>query len=260
VTIIDAHVHIGRFMPPFREGSNDAVADLIDSARSVGISRMVVTSLGNRGYSHYPTPQEFREGNDHVLEAMARFPDILIGFCYVNPRHKEESLDEIERCIVAGGMKGIKLWISQKASDPVVDPVMERAAALGVPVLQHAWYKTTGNYPDESTPADVAEMARRHPTVNIIMAHLHGAGYRGVIDIAPYPNLHVDTSGGDPESTVVEFAVKELGEERVVFGSDAPGRSFGVQLGKVLGADISEAQKDFILYGNMERILKIWLT
>ena len=67
----------------------------------------------------------------------------------------------------------------------------------------------------------------------------------------------VDTSGGDPESTVVEFAVRELGAERIVFGSDAPGRSFGIQLGKVLGADISDETKELILSGNLARLLKI---
>jgi predicted TIM-barrel fold metal-dependent hydrolase len=67
----------------------------------------------------------------------------------------------------------------------------------------------------------------------------------------------VDTSGGDPETWLVEFAVRELGLERVVFGSDAPGRAFGVQLGKVTGAALTKREKEMILYKNMERILKL---
>ena len=38
--------------------------------------------------------------------------------------------------------------------------------------------------------------------------------------------------------------------ERVVFGSDATGRSFTSQLAKVYGADITEDERDKILYGN----------
>ena len=34
---------------------------------------------------------------------------------------------------------------------------LERAVALRVPVLQHAWIKTTGNLVGESFPADVAD-------------------------------------------------------------------------------------------------------
>ena len=53
-----------------------------------------------------------------------------------------------------------------------------------------------------------------------------------------------------------EFAVRHMGPERVLFGSDAPGRSFGVQLGKVLGADLTPDQRDLVLFGNAERMLR----
>ena len=257
--IIDAHVHIGRWMRPFRRGgtsSADAIEELIQSAKRSGIEQLCVSSLGDKGYSHYPGTEEFISANTHVLEIMRILPEIL-GFCYVNPQHTEKSLAELDRCIIDGGMVGIKFWIACKASDRHIDPVVQRAIELDVPILQHAWYKTTGNYEHESIPADVADLAERFPDVTLIMAHLHGAGYRGILDIAPYPNVLADVSGGDPEATIVEFGVQELGAERIVFGSDAPGRSFGVQLGKVLGANISDEAKELILHGNAERILKL---
>lgn len=251
--IIDAHVHIGQWMRPYSKNGN-AVDELIQSARLNNIDRLCVSSLGNRGYTSYPNVEEFTSANTHILELIQVFPREILGFCYVNPRHPDASLAELDRCIVDSGMVGIKLWVACKASDSLVDPIAEKAIELGAPILQHAWYKTTGNLPDESTPADIAELARRFPEVTIIMAHLHGAGYRGILDIAPYPNILADTSGGDPETTVVEFAVRELGAERIIFGSDVPGRSFGIQMGKVLGANISDKEKALILYGNMERI------
>lgn len=253
--IYDVHVHIGRHMSPLKGGSGDAVTDLVERALLHGIDRQCISSLGNRGYLVNPTLDEVREANDHVLEAMAAHPDHLLGFCYINPRHGSDAMAEIDRCVVRGGMAGIKLWVACKASDPLVDPVLERAAELGVPVLQHAWNKAVGQLEHESTSADVAEMGRRHPRATILIAHLMGIGYRGVLEIAPYPNILVDTSGGDPEAGVVEYAVRQLGAERVLFGSDAPGRSYGVQLGKVLGAQLTPEQRDLILFGNAERIL-----
>ncbi|HEX2999092.1 MAG TPA: amidohydrolase family protein [Armatimonadota bacterium] len=232
--IYDVHVHIGRWLPSFA-GSNDALAAQVERARLHGITRQCINSLGNTGYLPDPTLAEVRAANDHVLEAMETYPDTLLGFCYVNPRHGQAALAEIERCVVDGGMVGIKLWIACKGSDSLVDPILTRAGQLGVPVLQHAWNKTVGQLEFESTTADVAEMGRRHPEVNLIMAHLMGAGARGILDIAPYPNISVDTSGGDPEAGLLEYAVRTLGAERILFGSDAPGRSYGVQLGKVLG-------------------------
>jgi predicted TIM-barrel fold metal-dependent hydrolase len=253
--IIDAHVHIGRFVAPWR--SHDPVADTVATARECGIDKLCVCSLGDGGYTPYPSPEQLRAANNQVLEAISRFPNVILGYCYVSPQHPQESLAEIHRCVEDGPMVGIKLWVARKASDKLVDVILQEAARLNVPVLQHAWYKTTGNLLDESTPADVAQMARRHPDVLIQMAHLHGGGERGVQDIAPYQNVVVDTSGGDPEAGLVEYAVRELGAERVVFGSDVPGRDFSVQLGKIMGADLTEAQRDLILGGNMARILRL---
>ena len=51
-------------------------------------------------------------------------------------------------------------------------------------MLHHAWYKATEFAFNESTPAEIATLARRHPNVNIIMAHLAGGGWRGVRDFA----------------------------------------------------------------------------
>ena len=53
---------------------------------------------------------------------------------------------------------------------------------------------------------------------------------RGIEAVADCPNVVVDTSGGDPQSGIVEIAVAALGLTRVVFGSDAPIRHFGVSL------------------------------
>ena len=67
-------------------------------------------------------------------------------------------------------------------------------------------------------------------------------------------NISAEIAGSDPTSGFVEMAVRELGAERVVYGSDVGGRSFASQLGKVLGADIPESAKALILGGNLRRI------
>jgi predicted TIM-barrel fold metal-dependent hydrolase len=51
------------------------------------------------------------------------------------------------------------------------------------------------------------------------------------------------------------MAVRELGAERVIYGSDAGGRSFASQLGKVFGAQIPDAAKQLILSGNLKRLM-----
>jgi predicted TIM-barrel fold metal-dependent hydrolase len=51
------------------------------------------------------------------------------------------------------------------------------------------------------------------------------------------------------------MAIRELGADRVIYGSDVGGRSFGSQLGKVMAADIPEATRRQILGENLRRLL-----
>ncbi|MBD3181276.1 amidohydrolase family protein [Candidatus Poribacteria bacterium] len=246
--IIDSHIHITHTEP---------IENLLEHADISGVEKLIVSSLGVRGYISYPTVEEVRGANDLVIDAVNSFPDRVIGICYVNPRHYQESQEELKRCIAGGPMVGIKLWIAAKASEICVEPIAEKAVELDVPILQHAWNKTTGNMEDESNTEDVAELARKYPELRLHMAHLYGAGFNGIARIAPYPNIYVDTGGGEPEAGILEHAVKNLGAERILFGSDAPGRGFDVQLGKVLGADIPEQTKQKILHINTAKVYKL---
>lgn len=254
--IIDCHIHLQSPGAVYDQAEVDRCLRLADAA---GIDRMVYlfnlsTGGGTGGVD--PTPDDIRASNDLGLALLARHPDRFVGFCYLNPSHDHAfSLAEIDRCVANGPMRGIKLWISVHATDPRLDPLMERAAALRVPVLHHAWYKATEFAFNESTPAEIADLACRHPAVTIIMAHLGGGGWRGVRDIVPFPNVVVDTSGAQPQDGLVEYAVQELGAERVVFGSDWPLRDFAVQRARVDRADLDDAARALILGGTMEWLL-----
>jgi len=247
---LDVHAH-----PYQAESAADSARVLVEAAKRSGVEKICLCSLRG-GYE--PSAAECREANDYTLAMRDAAPAVFIPFCYVSPMYPDEAMAEIDRCVKDEQMCGIKLWVARRATDPMLDPILERAVELGVPILQHAWCKTTGNLPGESFPADVAHLARRHPEARIIMAHLNGAGLRGIEDVADCPNLFVDASGGDPESGMVEAAVATLGPKRVVYGSDVPGRHFAVQMAKVLGADLLDTVKRDILWNNAARILPAW--
>jgi predicted TIM-barrel fold metal-dependent hydrolase len=145
---------------------------------------------------------------------------------------------------------------NQVPSAPELDPIVERAASLNAPILQHTWFKATGNLPGESTPLDLAELARRHPNIPLICSHVGGDWERGIRGaIRATRNVYIDVAGFDPTAGAVEMAVRELGSERILFGSDAGVRTFASQLGKVMGAEIPEAARKQILGGNLKRLL-----
>lgn len=232
----------------------ERMAELMRYAERMGIERVCVYM----GWPHtqHPSPQRLREENDQVLEALEHWHDRAFGFCYVSGEHVEASLREIDRCVRDGPMVGIKLWVAKRCSDPALDPIIRRAAELKAVIFQHTWLKTDGgNLPGESTPQDLVALARRHPGVPLICGHTGGTWELGIRAVRPVKEIFIDLAGSDPTAGLVEMAVRELGAQRVIYGSDAGGRSFASQLGKVLGADVTEADRNLILSGNLRRLM-----
>ncbi len=254
--IWDVHCHLAN--PLTGRDPAARLGRLLEVADRIGISRLCVY-MGLK-WSYDPSPAEFRKQNDEVLTAIRRYPDRAFGFVYINPKHPSESLDEVNRCIADGPMVGVKLWVAAHADTPQLDPLIERATELKAVVFQHTWIKVTGNLPGESTPMDLAALAKRHPNAKLICGHTGGDWEQGIRAVRGQPNISVDLGGGDPVAGITEMAVRELGPERVLYGSDAPGRSFASQLAKVHGAEISDEAKHLILAANLKRLLMPILT
>jgi predicted TIM-barrel fold metal-dependent hydrolase len=227
---------------------------MLEYADRMGITRLCV--FMGMEWSYDPSPDKMRQDNDDVLRALRHSPDRAFGFVYLNPKHTQASLDELNRCVRDGPMVGVKLWVAQRCNAPELDPIIEHATALKAVVFQHTWLKITGNLPGESTPMDLAELAARHPRAIIFCGHSGGDWERGLRVIRPLKNLYADLAGGDPTAGFTEMAVRELGADRVIYGSDVGGRSFASQLAKVHGANIPESAKRLILAENLKRLLK----
>jgi len=225
----------------------------MEFADRMGIERICV--FMGMAWSYDPSPEEMRKANDEVLAALERWQHRAFGFVYLTPNHVEASLAELNRCVGDGPMVGVKLWVARHCNTPELDPIVKRAGELKAPVLQHTYLKVTGNLPGESTPMELAELSRRHPSVSFICAHTGADWKLGIRAIRDCRNVSADLSGSDPTAGLTEMAVRELGAQRVLYGSDAGGRSFASQLGKVLGAQVSESAKRLILGENCRRLL-----
>jgi predicted TIM-barrel fold metal-dependent hydrolase len=250
--IIDVHVHTPRLTM-----RADSVADLcacfrrmLEAGRRAGIDRQVVLGLWG--------------DNESVRELTASFPDETLGFVSANGADPEAP-QTVERHVREYGFRGVKLH--QETDLPLTGllachPIYRKAAELNVPVLTHTWHQeeSLGAVSTEvygmSLPVSIlAELGRRYPETSFIFAHAGGIWEKAFQAVAPYPNLNVDVCGFDPERGVVEKAVAMLGAERVLFGSDAPGRSYAAQVAKVKYADLSEPERQLVLGGNAARLL-----
>lgn len=248
--IWDLHTH---FVTSAGATAEQRAEKLLRCADRMGIERLCLYM--GFPWSQDPTPEKLRAENDQVLSVLPKWPDRLLGFVYVSGKHVDASLAEIERCVGNGPMVGVKLWVAQRCNTPEVERIVRRAHELKAAVFQHTWFKVGGNYPGESTPTELVELARKMPDQPIICGHTGGDWERGIRAIAAQKNLSADLAGSEPVAGYTEMAVRELGAERVIYGSDVSGRSFSTQLAKVLGADVSDEAKKLILAENLIRLL-----
>jgi hypothetical protein len=247
--IVDCHVHI-------LNAEESTLSRLLDAADRAGVEKICISSLG-RTWAEFPSAEQLVEAADDVLAACGRYSDRFIGAVYVSADHIETSLALMDRCIVHGPCKNLKWWVSQYADDPRLNPIAERCIELDVPVLAHTWTKATGNMTRESTCHHVAAMARRYPALRIWMAHCGGRWEESARVVAGLPNVAVDVSGGEPEDGIVDCMLRHLTADRIFYGSDAPGRSFVVQMSKVLSARLTAEQRSAILGDNIRNWLDV---
>ena len=244
--IFDIHTH------NFKAGSRD----LYGEARRNGIGRILLLGDVLR-HGETPTAEQIREINDDTIADIRKYRGFADGFCFMNPALDPDFIRrEVARCFSEPGMKGVKLEISLCCRSPLMNTLMEELKKYHRPLLHHCWFKTTQKYDHESDPADIAALARHYPEVKIVMAHLCGCGYRGVEMIADCPNVYVDTSGGQPDDGFLQYAVKRIGADRLLYGSDAPCRDFGCQINKVRDAGLSSSDLEKIFYTNAVELLK----
>jgi hypothetical protein len=133
---------------------------------------------------------------------------------------------------------------------PEVADFIEAASELG-----HWVYVVCINRPGCDVPT-LAAVAARHPEVTFVLGHL-GYGnidFHGLGLVVGHPNVVVETSGG--YSTVLAFAIEELGSDRVLFGSEHPLQDPRVELTKVDVLELPPAQRAAVLGGNARRLLK----
>jgi len=249
--VIDCHAHLTHHSRATWEADDHK---LIEAADKLGIDQLCCSTLTPRQPA---TADGFRECNQWTAEGMRRFPGRVLGYCYVNPGYGREALEEVRRCIDKRGFIGVKLYNEYTCTEPVVFPIVELAIDLGVPILHHAGHAHYVNdeQPRISDGGHLAELGRRYPEAILICAHVCGGGdWEWTIKaLRGAPSVFLDTSGSVTDEGVVEMAARVLGVDRLVLGCDM---SMTAGVGKIRGANLGTQEKERILGGNLEKILR----
>ena len=241
--VIDVHVH-------YR--SDAALEQALRQAEQLDMVLCLNTiNLEGTASPHFPSAEFVTACNDRTQAAAQANPQRVIPFWYLNPAHGETACAELrQRLTRHEGPQGVKLWMAAKGHDPRLDPILDLCAEYRLPVLQHTNIEVAGTLPTETTPQEMRQMALRHPAVTFLWGHAGSDLEYGVKCALGLNNVLMDIGGNEATNGYTEMLVRYLGAGRVVFGSDATGRSFTSQLAKVYGADITEDERDKIFYGN----------
>lgn len=249
---------------PGRDGSSRLITDIeraLPAARTGQFEKLCYFAHVGLGTTSDPQLEQLlRSQPEVVLKPLQRWPDLLIGMMQLNANDVPASLAALDRWIKDGPMRGVYFASSgpgaMTCTHPNFNPLVERIGELNGVIMQHTWFKTGGKTgTGESTPAELAILAKRFPDQKFLCAHAGGEWEQGIRAVRDCGNILVETSGFDPTAGFIEMAVRELGADRVVFGSHLPSRSLGTELCKVTCAQITEPEKFLILGENYRRLL-----
>lgn len=249
--VIDCHAHLHHHT---QDDWQRRDRNLIEVADRLGIDQLCCSMLTPRRPA---TPEGFRQCNAWVAEAIDRYPNRVLGYCYVNPGHQAEALDEIRRCVEDRGFIGVKLYNEHRCTDPVVFPIVELAIELRVPILHHAGHMhfVPPEQPLISDGGHLAELAGRYPEAMLICAHVCGGGdWEWTIKALRHaPSVMLDLSGSVIDDGVVEMARDVLGVDRLLFGCDM---SMTAGIGRIRTAELDDEARARILGRNMQALLQ----
>jgi predicted TIM-barrel fold metal-dependent hydrolase len=223
--LIDAHAHFlhaGCGRTDWREVN----AARMRAGATIGITCHIASILGSFGHTsptYFPSPVDVTAGNDAMLALCDEHGPLVRMFVMVNPNHTQHAIGEFDRCLARGAI-GIKLAASRRADDPLLDPICEYAARHGLPILHHIWQHRTRDWHNQeiSDGADLGVLARRHPKVTFILAHIGGGGnYRHTFEVCrEVPNIVADISGSGVDRGMLDGALESFGAKRLLFGTD----------------------------------------
>jgi uncharacterized protein len=215
-----------------------------------GVKRGIINS--QRSYSI--KPEEFIAGNREVSRNVEKYKGRFIGACVVNPQYIDEALKEIEYCRNQLGF----VWVgelcnymipynySMKEFEMLIDHIVKLNMVLAI----------------HTEHGEMEYISQKFSQATIAFAHFgddkeYDDIFKRIDMVAKNPNYYLDTSGyGHDRVGVLEYAVRTIGPERVLFGSDFSINDPSTVIARIKSSFLTSDQKQKIFAGNLETLLK----
>lgn len=236
--ILDTHIHISKMR-------KKPVQEIISLMDEYGINQAVVFP-GN----------EIEPDNRWMVNMIRNHRDRMIPFAWLNPLTGNKAVEELKYLVEKEGFRGVKfhpLFHSFFPNRPLVDSIAKQAIEYDIPILVHC-----GHAP-YSTPWQVGEFAEMYPKLTVILDHmgLQVGWVDDAISVAERnPNIILGTTANVFHEKI-RMAVEKIGEDRVIYGSDAPTIHPLPEIERVKVAGLSPNVLEKVMGLNARRILKL---
>lgn len=257
IRAIDVHGHYGIFSqrhhPPQKNRFMTATAETVAKlARQANTEWTIVSPL--KGLM--PRCEADAIAGNEEARSIVPQTDGLLQWVIVNPL-QPETYGQAGRMLQDAWCAGIKIHPEEHGYPINLHgrAIFEFAAKHRAVVLTHSGEKN-------SLPGEIVPFANDYPEIRLILAHL-GCGWDGdpsyqvrAIQASKRGNVFVDTSSAQSIlPNIVEWAVGEIGAERLLYGTDTPLYFTPMQRARIDHADICDEDKRLILRENAVRIL-----
>ncbi len=208
------------------------------------------------------------ETNDYIMDAIARYPKRLVGFCSVQPLAGDKALAELQRCI-RGGMIGIgELRCDTQGFDmsdrATMEPILHMAVENNLIFLTHSSEPVGHTYPGKGTitPDILYRFIQEFPDLRIVCAHWGGGlpFYALMPEVAnAIANTYFDTAATPflYNSSIFKHMADIIGVDKILFGSDYPLITQKRIINIIQSLHLPQEYKDMIIGGNARRILSL---
>lgn len=249
--IIDAHCHIGRTVA---NGIGQDVETWLAAMDGAGIDRAIISVAA--GGIQAEGLADTQRANDVIAEAVRRHPARFpLGLASVEVRHGRAALGEVRRALDIG-LRGLVFHATFEGfglDSPVFADLLKALGNEPALVLLHA---TTDA---RSDPRAIGRVAQDFPHLLFIAGHpvfTEEQRAQCVGAVRANGNLTLDLAYQDDPRTT-EFFVREVGADRIVFGSDAPYFEPRRVIASIEAAAISAPDREQIFSLNAQRLIDL---
>jgi uncharacterized protein len=223
--IFDIHSHMGFFGRTIY-GSDDVLRRMDRNGIERAFVCTFITGMIDR--------EDFRRANDFIIDGVRAHPDRFVGQCTLSPVHGSFASEEFRRCLDRG-LSGVKMHpdkhgrysltsghgANAAAIDEAMAKLMQEVEAAGSFVYVHSDFNSK-----VCSPREIVGLAQAFPRAKVILGHFGmDQDLAGLVPsiVKDTPNVYLDSSQttDNPEAIFVS-STKQLGPDRVLFGSDGP--------------------------------------